>query len=369
MKRIFLIVGARPNFVKAAPLYRSLVEAGFADVRIIHTGQHYDFNMSDIFFRDLDLPSPDVNLEVGSGSHGKQTGEMLIKLDDYFSRENPDLVVVFGDTNSTLAGALAAVKLGIKLAHVEAGARSFDLSMPEEINRILTDRVSDLLFVPDEYAEKNLLKEGIPAEKVFNVGNILMDTLINNFSKIENLSIGVLEKFGVRPLGYGVVTIHRAHNVDDSRRLNQIIEILNQLSSKYDLIFPIHPRTLKRIRSFDVTLNNKIKLVDPLGYLEFVGLLMNAAFVLTDSGGVQTESYFLNVPCITLRENTEWLSTIDSGTNFLTGLDWGKIQSVLNELQDKGFRPNRKEIPYWDGKTSHRVASIIKDYLDQGGQN
>lgn len=367
MKRIFLVVGARPNFVKAAPLYKSLREAGFSDVRIIHTGQHYDFNMSDVFFRDLDLPSPDVNLEVGSGSHGKQTGEMLIKLDDYFSNEKPDLVVVFGDTNSTLAGALAAVKLGIKIAHVEAGARSFDLKMPEEINRILTDRVSDLLFVPDEYAKKNLLMEGIPAEKVFNVGNILMDTLINSFSRIEQLSSEILERFKVSHVGYGVVTIHRAHNVDNSERLIRIIDMLNRLSSEFVLIFPVHPRTLRKIKSLDVDFSPNIKLVEPLGYLEFVALLKNAAFVLTDSGGVQTESYFLNVPCLTLRENTEWLSTIDGGTNFLVGFEWQKIQGVLKELKDKGYRPKKKEIPYWDGRTSDRIVSIIKDFLNRGG--
>lgn len=369
MAKIFLVVGARPNIVKAAPLYNTLITLDFCEVRIIHTGQHYDFDMSDVFFRDFELPGPHEYLGVGSGTHGRQTGEMLIKLEDYFVREKPDIVVVFGDTNSTLAGALAAAKLAIKVAHVEAGARSFDLRMPEELNRVLTDRISDILFAPDKYGEMNLIKEGIPRERIYNVGNILMDNLYRNKQKIDGKKTEVLQKFGLRKLQYGIVTIHRANNVDDASKLKAVVEILNEISERFTLIFPIHPRTRKRLENFELHLSEKIILTDPLSYLEFGSLLSDAAFVLTDSGGIQTESYFFNVPCLTMRENTEWVSTLESGTNFLVGFDLNRIINTLGMLSMKGFRPEKKEIPEWDGRTSERIAQILMNFLSGSLKN
>ncbi|HOP32529.1 MAG TPA: UDP-N-acetylglucosamine 2-epimerase (non-hydrolyzing) [Candidatus Hydrothermia bacterium] len=368
MKRISLIVGARPNFVKAGPLYKELEKEPAFQVEILHTGQHYDVNMSDIFFKQLDLPAPHVNLNVGSGPHGKQTGEMLIKIEKHYLDKRPDLVVVFGDTNSTLAGALVAAKMGIKVAHIEAGVRSFDMSMPEEINRIIVDRISDLLFIPDEYARLNLNEEGISTSRMFLVGNILMDTLSQHMNKIIAMEKEVLDKLDLASKAYGLITIHRAGNVDDIERLRNIITIIKKASEKTPLVFPVHPRTQSRLSELGYIPSNNVKLINPLGYLEFIALLKNSLFVMTDSGGVQTESSFLQVPCLTLRENTEWLITLSMGTNVLVAYNIEKIEEEINKIIEtnkiKGPCIQVNTIKYWDGKTSERIVNVIKESFE-----
>uniref|UniRef100_A0A7V3KMV7 UDP-N-acetylglucosamine 2-epimerase (Non-hydrolyzing) n=1 Tax=candidate division WOR-3 bacterium TaxID=2052148 RepID=A0A7V3KMV7_UNCW3 len=370
MFKVSLVVGARPNFVKAAPLFYALKKIPSIEVELVHTGQHYDVNMSDVFFSQLELPIPDVNLEVGSKSHGKQTGEMLIKLEEHYTSSKPDLVVVFGDTNSTLAGALSAVKLGIKVAHVEAGVRSFDMTMPEEVNRILVDRISDLLFIPDKYANSNLKKEGIPQHKIFLVGNIVIDTLVKYQGKVESIEKDVLNKANLKPFQYAVATIHRAGNVDEEKRLKEIMNILERLAQKIPIVFPVHPRTRKKIEEMGYKPEKGLKFLEPLGYLEFIALLKNSRIVLTDSGGVQTESTYLGVPCLTLRENTEWIITLRKGTNHLVGYDIDLIERIVDKILSdgpKGEKVARKpsKIEYWDGKTSERISEIISNFLKE----
>ncbi len=368
MYRISLVVGARPNFVKLFPLYYKLKEVNTLESEVVHTGQHYDIQMSDVFFKEFNLPEPDINLEVGSNSHGKQLGEMLIKLEDYYLKNKPDLIVVFGDTNSTLAGALVGAKMNIPVAHVEAGARSFDDTMPEEINRIITDRVSSLLFVPDPIAYKNLLKEGIDKGKIFNVGNILVDTLIMNFEKIKRIASEILQKEGLEPFGYALLTLHRANNVDEKNRLLKIIDIIDKVSQRINIVFPVHPRTQKALKELGIGSIKNIKMIEPVSYLEFMALLINSRFVMTDSGGVQTESTILNVPCFTMRDNTEWVITLEKGTNRLVGLNEENIlKGIKKILKEEKVSPNVRipscKISYWDGKTSERIVNIIINYL------
>ena len=368
MKKIISVVGARPNFMKVAPIHREIQKflnenPGFPLIhKICHTGQHYDNNMSNVFFRDLELPEPNFYLGVGSGSHAVQTARIMIEFEKVLISEKPDLVIVVGDVNSTIACSLTAVKLGIKVAHVEAGLRSFDRTMPEEINRILTDAISDYLFVSEKSGVKNLKREGIPDEKIFFVGNVMIDSLIGYLPKIERSKI--LEVFSLRPLQYGVVTLHRPSNVDVEERLKQIVNLLEKISMYARLIFPVHPRTYKNLKRYGLIkfLNHNIIITEPLGYIDFIALVKNSTFVLTDSGGIQEETTYLGVPCITLRNSTERPVTVEIGTNFLAGEDidvaFKYIMKILEGNSKNGSIPE-----LWDGKASERIVKILIEKL------
>lgn len=313
--KLLTVVGARPQFIKAAPVSRELRKV-HREI-LVHTGQHYDYQMSEVFFKELDIPAPDYNLEVGSGSHGVQTGQMMIRLEEVVLKERPDCVLVYGDTNSTLAGALVASKLHIPVAHVEAGLRSFNKAMPEEINRVLTDHVSDLLFAPTDTATKNLAKEGI-TKGVHQVGDVMHDAVLYNFKIAEEKS-DILKKLSLDPQKYLLATIHRASNTDDKDQLGAIIHGFSGIGEK--IVFPLHPRTQGKIKELGLSESlrqaKNVHVIDPVGYLDMLILEKNARLILTDSGGVQKEAYFFKVPCITLREETEWVETVESGWNCL----------------------------------------------------
>ena len=335
LTKIVSKVGARPQFIKLAPLSRALREEGLNEI-IVHTGQHYDDNMSDIFFEELNIPEPDYNLGIGSGSHGEQTGKMLIAIEEVLLKEKPDLVIVYGDTNSTLAGALASSKLHIKLAHVEAGLRSFNKNMPEEINRIVADHLSDILFCPTETAIKNLEKEGI-TKGVYLVGDIMFDALMH-FSRLSEEKSKILEDLKLSPKEYYLLTIHRAENTDSFDRLKNILLAIAQFKRK--VVFPIHPRTKKRIKEFGLekyVKNDNILLIDPVGYLDMISLEENALAIFTDSGGVQKEAFWLRVPCITLRDETEWIETVNYGWNRLVGADIEKILEAERNIKEGDY--------------------------------
>jgi UDP-GlcNAc3NAcA epimerase len=349
--KIISIVGARPQFIKCAPLSRELRKSH--QELLIHTGQHYDPEMSQIFFDELKIPKPDWHLGVGSGTHGRQTGEILAFTEKILMRERPDLVIVFGDTNSTLGGALAAAKLHIPVAHVEAGLRSFDRTMPEEINRILTDHISDLLFCPTRTATENLAKEGI-SRGVYMVGDIMVDAIRHNL-EIAELQSPILEKLGLTDNDYAVATIHRPGNTDNRENLTSIVEALGESGKK--IIFPVHPRTKKYLTEFGLweRLPGNIHGIDPLGYLDMLKLMRHASKIVTDSGGIQKEGYVLGVPCITLRENTEWVETLTGGWNILTGADKKKILSALLT----GARAKSDNSAFGKGDTAERIVKII----------
>ncbi|HFE52419.1 MAG TPA: UDP-N-acetylglucosamine 2-epimerase (non-hydrolyzing), partial [Bacteroidetes bacterium] len=323
MRKVLSVVGARPQFIKAAPVSRAL-RRKFHEV-LVHTGQHYNADMSDVFFRDLDLPEPDVHLGVGSGTHAWQTGEMMVRLEKVLLEERPDVVLVYGDTNSTLAGALVASKLTVPLAHVEAGLRSYNRSMPEEINRVLTDRVSQFLFCPTQRAVENLRREGIE-EGVYRVGDVMLDAA-RQFSQLADERVDILERLGLREKEYVLVTVHRAANTDDPGRLRAIVEALLRIQTL--VVFPIHPRTEKALTQFGLReeLREAPHVFDlsPVSYLENLQLERAAAKILTDSGGIQKEAYFFGIPCITLREETEWVETVEDGWNVLVGADTNRI--------------------------------------------
>jgi UDP-N-acetylglucosamine 2-epimerase len=323
--KIISIIGARPQFIKASVVSEEL-RKNFTEL-IIHTGQHYDYEMSKLFFEQLDIPEPDYHLDVGSGTHGYQTGEMLKRIEEIFIAEKPDLVLTYGDTNSTLAGALAASKMHVKTGHIEAGLRSFDKSMPEEINRIITDHCSDLLFCPTKTAVNNLKREGITSG-VYLTGDVMVDCLFK-YSEVAEEKTTILEDLGIDRKKYLVVTVHRASNTDNRANLEQIVDALSEISEP--IIFPIHPRTRKSLRVFglyDKLINHRnIKVIQPVGYLEFLRLMKNARKIITDSGGIQKEAYILKVPCITLRENTEWVETVQDGWNVLVG---AKKETIVN---------------------------------------
>ncbi|ASJ11444.1 non-hydrolyzing UDP-N-acetylglucosamine 2-epimerase [Thermococcus thioreducens] len=357
--KIATIVGARPQFIKMAPVSREFEKAGIDEV-IVHTGQHYDYEMNRVFFEQLNIREPDYYLGVGSGTHGYQTGEMLKRIEEVLTREKSDLVLVYGDTNSTLAGALAAVKLHIKVAHVEAGLRSFDKRMPEEINRVLTDHVSDYLFAPTETAVKNLHNEGIK-KGVYLTGDVMYDALLHNI-KIARRNSKILEKLSLKPKEYLLATVHRAENTDNRRNLERIVEAF--VESGEFIVFPAHPRTQKYLKAYGLI--GKIKsvgnvmLIPPVGYLDMLVLEENAGKILTDSGGVQKEAYFLKVPCITLREKTEWVETVEDGWNILVGADKEEILKAIKE-----FEPNGETYTYkfGDGKASEKIVKILgEDY-------
>lgn len=351
--KVASIVGVRPQFVKASVVSREL-RKNHEEI-LIHTGQHYDYEMNKIFFEELCIPEPDYYLGVGSGLHGYQTGEMLKKIEEILVNEKPDLVLTYGDTNSTMAGALAASKLGIKSAHVESGLRSFDRSMPEEINRILTDHCSDYLFCPTQNAVDNLKREGI-TQNVHLTGDVMVDSLLFNKSIAETRS-SILNDLKLKSKDYLVATIHRASNTDNKEKLQNIVEAFQELDQ--DIVFPVHPRTVKLLKSYGLynKLNSSVIITEPLGFLDFVKLMNHARMILTDSGGVQKEAYILTVPCITLRENTEWIETVEDGWNILVGSNKDKIISTVEE-----FKPSLESHTnrYGCGDSSRYIASAIE---------
>lgn len=327
---IVSIVGARPQFIKLSPLSKGIRERGFFET-VLHTGQHYDHNMSKLFFEELEIPSPNYNLKIGSASHGTQTGKMMISIEEVLCKLNPDIVLVFGDTNSTLAGALTASKLDLPVAHIEAGLRSFNKKMPEELNRIMTDHISDYLFCPNQNAINNLMREGIQ-KGIYLVGDLMHDSVMH-FSKIARQKSTILKNLGLNSGKYLFVTVHRAENTDNFEKLNNIIDALNELD--FQVIFPLHPRTKKKIEDFGLfeKIKRNIVLIDPVGYLDMLCLEMNAYSILTDSGGVQKEAYWMKIPCITLRNETEWIETVESGWNTLVGSDKQLIINNVKSLQ------------------------------------
>ncbi len=351
MKNICSIIGARPQFIKAGPL-SSVLRREMREV-IIHTGQHYDAAMSDIFFEELALPKPDYHLGIGSGPHGQQTGAMLAAIEKVLLAENPDAVIVYGDTNSTLAGALAAVKLHIPVAHIEAGLRSFNRRMPEEINRILTDHAAHWLFVPSQAAGDNLAAEGI-TQNVHIVGDVMLDAILQHRERARVHS-HILESLDLIPGQYYSATIHRAENTDDPERLRAIFTALGALSKP--VIVPLHPRTRRCLHEQGITPAGQIRFVEPLGYLDMLQLMQNAACILTDSGGIQKEAYYLKIPCITLRDETEWVETVTSGWNMLTGVHSQKIADAVGNSQNVPRLPHPDL--YGTGDSAERIVSFL----------
>lgn len=363
--KVYLVAGARPNFMKIAPLWHVLKrrENKF-ETQIVHTGQHYDYVMSEIFFRHLGLPKPDFFLEVGSGTHGYQTGQVLMRFEELLIERRPDIVIVVGDVNSTIAVALASVKLGISVAHIEAGLRSFDMDMPEEINRVLTDRISDLLFASEPSGLRNLIVEGVDKEHIHLVGNLMIDSLKHNLREIR--ADDTAEKMGLKDEKFGLATIHRPSNVDMEPALRQVLAVLLEASKRGKLVFPAHPRTLKNIEKFG--LKNEFRsienlmIIEPIGYFYFINLMIHSSYVLTDSGGIQEETTWLGIPCITLRKNTERPLTIEEGTNRVTGLDLSAVHSALDWAED--FDASAYSAPeLWDGDAAERVVSILVNFL------
>jgi len=347
------VVGARPNFMKVAPVLRALRQQPGVRQTLLHTGQHYDANMSDIFFQQLGLPAPDIFLGVGSGSHAQQTAQVLVKFEEAVQQARPDWVLVYGDVNSTMAAALVCAKLRIRVAHVEAGLRSFDRDMPEEINRLVTDQVADLLLTPSADGDANLLKEGIPAERIRRVGNVMIDTLVRLLAQAR------LPDVPLKP-PFALVTLHRPSNVDDPQQLRQILETLIGLSAECQMVFPVHPRTRSRIADLGSTFpgGERCLLLEPLGYVECLALQNHAAAIVTDSGGIQEESTYLGVPCLTLRENTERPITVTEGTNTLIGSDMRLLQSELKQiLRGQGKRGRKPDL--WDGRAGERIAAVL----------
>ncbi|MFH1684307.1 MAG: UDP-N-acetylglucosamine 2-epimerase (non-hydrolyzing) [Candidatus Margulisiibacteriota bacterium] len=348
--KICTIVGARPQFVKLAPLSREL-RKHFREI-IVHTGQHYDYELSGIFFKELALPKPDYNLNIGSGRHGEQTGAMLSAIEKVLLKEKPDLVLVYGDTNSTLAGALAAVKLHIPVAHVEAGLRSFNRKMPEEVNRVLTDKIATRLFCPTETAVRNLKDEGIK-RGVYKVGDIMFDAVLSSIKVAERRS-KILKKLNLTSQDYCLATVHRAENTDRPQSIRNIIRAFNELGEA--IIFPAHPRTQKAIIKTGLKLGGKIKLIDPVGYLDMLVLEKNARLIFTDSGGVQKEAYFFGIPCLTLRDETEWVETVEAGWNKLVGTSVKKIVNCANTFKAKG---RERVLFFGSGKASEMIVKRL----------
>jgi len=355
--KIVSIVGARPQFIKAAVVSEQFKNKGINEV-LVHTGQHYDFNMSEIFFEELGIYKPQYNLGVGSGPQGEQTAKMLVGIEKILMKEKPDFVVVYGDTNSTLAGALAAVKLHIPVAHVEAGLRSFNKSMPEEINRVLTDHSSDLLFAPTDTAVENLANEGI-SRNVYNVGDVMFDIALKVSENVDDYK--VLRKYKLLPKNYILTTIHRASNTDSKENLENIFKALKKLSESYKIFFPVHPRTQKALSLYGISktvYSENLVLSEPVSYKEMLALERNAKMVITDSGGVQKEAYFFKVPCVVVRGETEWIELVNSGWNFLSGVNTDDI------IKTTSYVINRKEWPVWKpffgkGDSSKKIVEVI----------
>jgi len=358
MKRVVVnIVGTRPNFMKIAPILRAYKKYPKIKSVLIHTGQHYDYDLSKVFFRDLAIPKPVVSLGIGSGNLAEQTAKTMIALEPILMKLKPDMVVVVGDVNSTAAGALTAKYLNLSVAHIEAGLRSFDLTMPEEINRMLTDKISDLLFVTEKSGIVNLLKEGVKKNKIHFVGNTMIDSLKNGCSKIK------IKKF--KGTTFAVLTLHRPSNVDNKNTLGRIAVILDKIRKiGINIVFPVHPRTLKNIKKFGLQKKfRNINLMPPLGYLEFIKVVREASFVLTDSGGIQEETAWLGIPCLTMRKNTERPVTLMKSTNTLVGINERKIMVNVKKIMAGKYKQGR-DIPLWDGKAAQRIVKIIHDYLE-----
>jgi UDP-N-acetylglucosamine 2-epimerase (non-hydrolysing) len=362
--RILAVVGARPNFMKVAPIWRELRSRGRCHLTLVHTGQHYDDNMSRVFFDDLQLPRPDVYMGVGSASHAVQTARIMEAFERVLQDAAPDLVVVVGDVNSTMACTLVAVKLGVAVAHVEAGLRSFDRAMPEEINRMVTDILADHLFTTSPEAESNLLREGVDAGKIHFVGNVMIDSLRFYADAAERSTI--LEDLGLARGGYGLVTLHRPSNVDDPAVFGPIMEALSAVGGERPLLFPVHPRTRKIIDSMGLDVPaDRIRLIDPVGYLDFLQMMTYSCIVLTDSGGIQEETTALGIPCLTIRENTERPITVEIGTNTLVGVDRDRIVAEARRVLRDGV-PSSRVPDLWDGKAASRIADIIEScFYDQ----
>ncbi|MCW6112291.1 non-hydrolyzing UDP-N-acetylglucosamine 2-epimerase [Clostridium sporogenes] len=347
--KILTVVGARPQFIKAAAVC-NIIRKEHEEI-LVHTGQHYDENMSKVFFEELQIPKPDYNLEIGSGNHGAQTGRILIKLEKIYLKERPDLVLVYGDTNSTFAGALCASKLLIPVAHVEAGLRSFNINMPEEQNRILTDHISRLLFAPTVTAEKNLHTEGIN-KYVYNVGDVMFDAVLH-FKELAKQKKNIIDKISVKSGEYILTTIHRAENTNNINRLKNIIEALNKSGKK--IVLPLHPRTKKYIEHYNLQFSDNIKLIEPVGYLDMITLEMNSQKIVTDSGGVQKEAFFMKKPCITMRDETEWVETVKNGWNIIVGTDRDKILKSIAYFNPKIKQQNI----FGNGKAGNKILDII----------
>lgn len=352
--KIITVVGARPQFIKAAVVSRALLEfTNTAEEKIIHTGQHFDTNMSDIFFEELDIPRPHFHLGVGGGTHGQNTGRMMEKIEAVLLEEKPSVVLVYGDTDSTLAGAVAAVKLHIPVAHVEAGLRSFNKKMPEEINRILTDHAADILFTPTATATAHALAEGIAREKIQQVGDVMYDAAIYYASKGDG---SILNRLALTSRQFILTTLHRAENVDDKTRMHQILSGLAE--SGLPVVLPMHPRTKKRMQEFGLLVPNNIRIIEPVGYLDMIVLEQNAALIATDSGGVQKEAYFHQTPCITLRDETEWVELVDCGANILTGAHANKIQTAIHQSLNASAQLFSQQL-YGSGHAGHLIAKAL----------
>ncbi|MBN1501067.1 MAG: UDP-N-acetylglucosamine 2-epimerase (non-hydrolyzing) [Spirochaetes bacterium] len=350
LKKIVTIVGARPQFIKAAVISRlikSEYSENFQEI-LVHTGQHYDQNMSDVFFDEMQIPRPDINLEIGSGSHGKMTGRMLEKIEDVLVKEDPHFLMVYGDTNSTIAGALAASKLHIPVIHVEAGLRSFNMKMPEEQNRILTDHISNYLFCPTQTAIDNLLKEGI-TEGVFKTGDIMLDASLYYRKLLKTIE----SKLSIPQKKFILATLHRAENTDDPEKLNNIISALSE--SSFPVVLPIHPRTRKMMQNIGVKLSGNVNLIDPVGFFDMLRLETACSMIVTDSGGVQKEAYFFKKPCITMREQTEWVETVESGWNILVGSDKDKILDAINNFKSSEIYPEL----YGNGNAGQEILDVL----------
>jgi UDP-N-acetylglucosamine 2-epimerase (non-hydrolysing) len=373
--KILHVVGARPNFMKAAPVMRAFSAHEGIMQSLVHTGQHYDANMSDVFFEQLGLPRPDFDLGVGSGSHAVQTAHVMLRFEEAVLKDRPDLVMVYGDVNSTVAATLVCAKLGIPIAHVEAGLRSFDRTMPEEINRLMTDQIADLLFTPSSEGDDNLLREGIAPERIHCVGNVMIDTLVRLLPQAQTRwpqlsaelgqSLPGFEANG----GYALLTLHRPSNVDHPDGLRDLMATLEELAREMPLLFPIHPRTRARLQEWNLQPRQpNVHLMEPVGYIDFLALQQNARLVITDSGGVQEETTFLGVPCLTARENTERPVTVTIGTNILVGEDRQKLRDEARRLWKEGIGHHQIP-PLWDGRAGERIAAITIPWLQENGKS
>ncbi|MDZ7319374.1 MAG: UDP-N-acetylglucosamine 2-epimerase (non-hydrolyzing) [candidate division KSB1 bacterium] len=362
--KVMNVVGARPNFMKIAPIHRLMLQSQRLEPLLVHTGQHYDKVMSKVFFEELEIPPPDIDLGVGSGTHAQQTAAVMVQLEKMMQERRPGLVLVVGDVNSTMAAALVASKLGIPLAHVEAGLRSFDRSMPEEINRLVTDALADFLFVTEESGRINLLNEGVASDRIHFVGNVMIDSLLHYLPKAKQS--GILAQLGLSPQSYALLTLHRPSNVDNGDIFGEILAALEKIAQRIPIVFPIHPRSRKMLAQFEfgprVKQMRHLILIDPVGYLDFLNLMQHARLVLTDSGGIQEETTVLGIPCLTLRQNTERPVTVTLGTNVLVGMDASRIVyesfNILEGHCKKGQIP-----PLWDGQAAQRIVSILEQAL------
>lgn len=367
------VVGARPNFVKAAPVIKAALTSGAFRTLTVHTGQHYDAALSDLFFKDLEIPEPDLLLEVGSGSHAVQTAEVMRRIEPVLTEHAPDCVIVFGDINSTVAAALTAVKLGIPVAHVESGLRSFDRTMPEEINRMVTDSISDILFTTEASGRLNLLREGVAEEAIYFIGNTMIDSQRDCLERAREAADDLLAAHGVEARRYGVLTLHRPSNVDDPAVLTSLLNCIAEISRELPILFPVHPRTRAQIAGNSdlapvLEAAPDLRLMEPIGFLEFLALIDSARLVLTDSGGIQEETTALGVPCLTLRENTERPVTIEQGTNRLTGIDPAAILDAAREvLRAEGAESSPARPDLWDGRAAQRIVAVLRDLVPAEG--